>query len=182
MTIFLQTFAFSIIANKESGSLPREFVNYQIFTVLAVQEQTAEQKPGQKVDSITLDLPYETKSSSHPLCKTSLLPTSFLYLLSFAFPSLYFHPCFWTALLSHIFLPVFVIAFPLLLRPPYGGEQQMAACLYVTPQPNLNREECKSPGLQISEATQLSALTPRSPDSNTQTALAARLKADRMAG
>lgn len=48
------------------------------------------------------------------------------------------------------------IAFPLPLGPPYGCEQQMAACLYVTPQPNLNREECKSPGLQISEATQLS--------------------------
>ncbi len=39
----------------------REFVNYQIFTVLAVQKQTGESKRGQKVDSITLDSPYETK-------------------------------------------------------------------------------------------------------------------------
>lgn len=33
-----------------------------------------------------------------------------------------------------------------------GGKQGLCA----TPQPNLNWEECKSPGLQISEAAQLS--------------------------
>ncbi|KAI9535443.1 hypothetical protein NQZ68_002997 [Dissostichus eleginoides] len=49
-------------ANKESGSLPPEFVNYQIVTVLAVRKQTGDLKLSQKVDGITLDLPYETKS------------------------------------------------------------------------------------------------------------------------
>lgn len=105
-------------------------------------------------------------------------PSPFLCLLP---PSTLFSSLFWTALLSHIFLPVnarvifsllcrdfkqtergirgldevpsISIAFRLLLRPLCDGGKQG---LCVTPQPNLNWEECKSPGLQISEAAQLS--------------------------
>lgn len=47
-------------------------------------------------------------ASSHPLCRTSSSPPPSC--ISYPPPplSLYFHPCFWTAFLSHIFLPVFV--------------------------------------------------------------------------
>ncbi|KAI4812555.1 hypothetical protein KUCAC02_023931, partial [Chaenocephalus aceratus] len=90
--IFLQTFAFSIIANKESGSLPPEFVNYQIVTVLAVQKQTGDLKLGQKVDGITLvTLPPLIRSVGPP---PPLLPSSFLYLLSSASPFALFPPMF----------------------------------------------------------------------------------------
>lgn len=118
-------------------------------------------------------------SISHLLRKTSPFP----FPLSPTPPPLpaLFSSLFWTALLSHIFLPVnarvifsllcrdfkqtergirgldevpsISIAFRLLLHPLCDGGKQ-GSC--VTLQPNLNWEECKSPGLQISEAAQLS--------------------------
>lgn len=115
-------------------------------------------------------------SISHLLRKTSPFP----FPLS-PTPLTLFSSLFWTALLSHIFLPVnarvifsllcrdfkqtgrgirgldevpsISIAFRLLLHPLCDGGKQ-GSC--ATPQPNRNWEECKSPGLQISEAAQLS--------------------------
>ncbi|CAB1432758.1 unnamed protein product [Pleuronectes platessa] len=102
-------------SNKESGSLPRGFVYSRVL-------QLGPSKSGQK-----------GYSSSHPLCETSLLPTSFLYLLSPPpFPS----------------LSIFALALDSVSEP------HLPRCLLLSPQ--------------------------RSPDSNTQTALAARLKVDRV--
>lgn len=50
-------------------------------------------------------------------------------------------------------VPSISIAFRLCFHPTCDSGKQG---LCVTPQPNLSWEECKSPGLQISEAAQLS--------------------------